>query len=57
MVDHVGSDWERSSYTARERRDWTREERTPYQGWWEFGQVELTKSFPPEEAENTNMTK
>lgn len=27
------------------------EEGTPYQGWWEFGQVELMESFPPEEAE------
>lgn len=50
MVDHVGSDWEWIFYTAREQRDWTREEGTPYRGWWEFEQVELTDSFPPEGA-------
>lgn len=50
MVDHVGPVWARSFYTAKERRDWTREEGASYQGPWEFGQVELTERFPPEQA-------
>ena len=43
-------------YTSRERRDWTGREGACPQRRWEFGQVELTERFPPEEAETPHVT-